>query len=760
MSGLRVDANQLYLVEIYDGREHVARDQGGSGFLLGANLILTAHHVIGFAGTPVPRGAAGYDVRAIGDFREGRREWRLKARVCWDDPARDLALLEVDPPADPATIVATATAPRFGRVTGQEELPWSATGFPLVRKQGQRNEALPVSGGLDPGAAAKQLSVDLAVHSALVPRRAADWGGMSGAAVFVADCLVGVLVAVSDEYQQTALSLSLIEGVLNDTTFRAALAGANGRPPELWTVSGTAGAITAAPTIEDWEIDDRIAAIAQEHTGPLFGRRDVLTALDSYIASPPACPFVLRAPSGYGKTALLATWERDLQARGVAVAAHYFSDDRGTASSLRCLRRLKRQIRRARRQIVLGEREPTDVDAAYTDLYRTLIEHPTQSGPLVIILDGLDEADSMMSPLFVARLPNHLRLVIALQGLANADPSWIAKWTTGATELPLTLLDRSAVQGWLIDAWSKQGRPSQISAASIDEVWTRTDGYPLFLHYLVPQLQTQSDDQGILAALHKVPPAFHAYVGGELIRLAEVADRLGHLLEVVYLLAVSPGPMPKSLLDRAAGLAPLALFSLPFSLARWLDRVPIRGETHFSIAHALVAEQIRAFLGDDATRGARSRLLASCRNWQTASCDYPLEYLVDLLADASAYDEAAYGSLLQLGHDTEFRQAQLRRMPHRPDVPLKSLGRSLAAIAPATTRPRWPTSYFAIFWRNASSSKGHHRLRSFERKVTRRCGRRTRSGSPIGCRTARCGDCSCRRRCAAIKRRLARSATQ
>jgi hypothetical protein len=79
--------NQLYLAEIYDGRKHAARDEGGSGFLLGKNLILTAHHVIGFAGAPVPPGETGYDVRAIGDFREGRTEW-LKARVCWDDPGR------------------------------------------------------------------------------------------------------------------------------------------------------------------------------------------------------------------------------------------------------------------------------------------------------------------------------------------------------------------------------------------------------------------------------------------------------------------------------------------------------------------------------------------------------------------------------------------------------------------------------------------------------------------------------------------------
>jgi AAA ATPase domain/Trypsin-like peptidase domain len=523
---IRANVNQLYLAEIYDGRKQAARDEGGSGFLLGKNLILTAHHVIGFAGAPVPPGETGYDVRAIGDFREGRTEW-LKARVCWDDPGRDLALLEVIPPADPATIVAAATTPRFGRLSGQEELPWSATGFPLVRKQGERNEALPVSGGLDPGAAAKKLSVDLAVHSALIPRRAEDWGGMSGAAVFVADCLVGVLVAVSDEYQQTALSLSLIEGVLNDIMFRAALAGASGKQRDCWTISGTAGAITATPAIEDPEIDDRIAAIGQEHRGPLFGRRDALIALDSYIASPRERPFVLRAPSGYGKTALLATWERHLQARGAAVVAHYFSDDRGTSSSLRCLRRLKRQLRTARRQIVLGERQPTDVDAAYTELYQTLTEHPSQSGPLVIILDGLDEADSMMPPLFVGRLPDHLWLVIALHGPANADPSWIAKWTTGATELPLTLLDRSAVQDWLGNAWSQQGRPSQISTASTDEVWTRTEGYPLFLHYLVPLLQTQRDDQGLLAALRQVPPAFHNYVGGELIKLAEVADRLG-----------------------------------------------------------------------------------------------------------------------------------------------------------------------------------------------------------------------------------------
>src|SRR5947208_10092322 len=117
--------NPLHLVEVYDGRDSAARDEGGTGCLVAANLVLTAHHVIGFPGVQVPVGQNGYDVRAIGDFREGRKEW-LKARVCWDDPKRDMALLQVHPPADASTIVATAAAPRFGRVTGIEELPWSA----------------------------------------------------------------------------------------------------------------------------------------------------------------------------------------------------------------------------------------------------------------------------------------------------------------------------------------------------------------------------------------------------------------------------------------------------------------------------------------------------------------------------------------------------------------------------------------------------------------------------------------------------------
>lgn len=165
----------------------VALDDGGgrrgSGYLIGPGRVLTAAHVI--AGAMVVR------VRFDAD-RPGARE--LVGEPAWADERTDLAVLLV-PGEDRPPV-------QFGRLDGHELLyECRAVGFPRFklrmdsRDGSQYRDMCDAFGTLAPLSNRREGTLSIAVSppDRDVDPRASPWEGMSGAAVWVAGHVVGIV---------------------------------------------------------------------------------------------------------------------------------------------------------------------------------------------------------------------------------------------------------------------------------------------------------------------------------------------------------------------------------------------------------------------------------------------------------------------------------------------------------------------------------------------------------------------------------------
>jgi len=174
--------------------EAAGRWTAGSGYLIGARLVLTAAHAVGY------RQELGDDaqllVRTIGGSEFAARV----VLVCDESSRVDLALLEISdsrfdellPPVGFARVDRDSAAPVSGC--------W-AVGFPRfgeagpVLAEGSRRETWHVRGDILPGGKLRSGLLSLQVTSTPqplpTPLAGSEWEGMSGAVVFAADARDG-----------------------------------------------------------------------------------------------------------------------------------------------------------------------------------------------------------------------------------------------------------------------------------------------------------------------------------------------------------------------------------------------------------------------------------------------------------------------------------------------------------------------------------------------------------------------------------------
>ncbi|MCT4353037.1 trypsin-like peptidase domain-containing protein [Streptomyces sp. Je 1-79] len=159
----------------------------GSGYRVTATTVLTAAHVVtATAGTRVR-----FDVDRPG-------QWEASAIVAWHDPGSDVAVLTFVPPPD-----APAVEPaRFGRITSDHHaiVAVHAAGFPLWKQRrrpdgGQFRELHQTDGTVAALSNLRTgtLEITVAPAGADPNPQVSPWSGMSGAAVWAGDRIVGVV---------------------------------------------------------------------------------------------------------------------------------------------------------------------------------------------------------------------------------------------------------------------------------------------------------------------------------------------------------------------------------------------------------------------------------------------------------------------------------------------------------------------------------------------------------------------------------------
>lgn len=300
------------VVELWAPAEHSG--MVGSGYLLGAGLLLTAGHV-------VDRARAGScEARTLGsdEWRPTTLEWR------GDCDAALLRIAERGPDGDPAS--------QLGRLGTDERAACRAVGFPYA----QAKEASDVRDTEDLAGEVAPLSGRkgglLTIHIAgSVPTQGrsghSPWEGMSGAALFSGPLIVGVVVVDPAHFGRDRLEATATTTMATEAGFRQALTGTrhtlNLRAVE--DVDIARGVLRdpyrplpAKATPERLRRGVTSFLVRPEYgVVPFHGRAKELEQLRDWCRGESGLEIaLLRGPGGTGKTRLAAELCRQVQTEG------------------------------------------------------------------------------------------------------------------------------------------------------------------------------------------------------------------------------------------------------------------------------------------------------------------------------------------------------------------------------------------------------------------------------------------------------------
>jgi TPR repeat protein len=203
------------VVLVWAGR---ATGRSGSGYLLTPHLVLTARHVVLAVLEPESADSA----RDSGDrvlsreplctvrplpFTETAGDYDYAAEVEWSAEDLDVALLRI---VDARWSTGAVRDGWWAPITGTNEVPVSGVGFPRF----QRDDTEQLVARLRPLSGLIRQRLELMVDDppAATDGKASPWAGISGAAVFAGDMLVGVVLsdpAGTDHHRLRAVPASL-----------------------------------------------------------------------------------------------------------------------------------------------------------------------------------------------------------------------------------------------------------------------------------------------------------------------------------------------------------------------------------------------------------------------------------------------------------------------------------------------------------------------------------------------------------------------
>lgn len=298
-----------------------ASDGGpGSGYLVGPDLVLTSAHVVGPAGAEVSLFFPGRDV----DFG---------ARVVWRGTPGgrdDAALVRADPDGwSPPT----GRPVRWGHlVTDTQSAPCRTWGLPEAVQQDHYRDTAQPTGRINPGDRMIGNRYVMSLDDPLdTPPDATEspWGGLSGAALFSGDLLVGVIAAHPAERRRNQLEAVPAWFLMRDKAFRTVLDAHLGPPPgrfrgwserlaavewQGFADRGDLAAAGARPTRSPAAL-----LLARRALVPFRGRTELLPQLTAWARQPGFDAVVVHGPGGQGKTRLAHHLGSALEADGHVV---------------------------------------------------------------------------------------------------------------------------------------------------------------------------------------------------------------------------------------------------------------------------------------------------------------------------------------------------------------------------------------------------------------------------------------------------------
>jgi hypothetical protein len=268
----------------------------GSGYLIADGLVLTAAHVLEPADRlTAQEGQLARVARLGGDW--------LDATVVWVDTGRDVGVLHCPE-------LSAGSEVRWGRLTGSDPLDWGAVGFPVAsagRAAGRQAEH--AYGRTSPISERTAGRLALSVESREAIAGGSPWAGLSGAAVFCGEHLVGVVTTDPGTYEKS-LEGRRAEDFCDDPRFAQLL----GRPPELEDVAGKA----REPGLAN------LRSTLRTRNGTFTGREHDLAVLAAAPQGRTVLTQSLVGLGGVGKSALALEYAHRRRAAGEVDLAWWF----------------------------------------------------------------------------------------------------------------------------------------------------------------------------------------------------------------------------------------------------------------------------------------------------------------------------------------------------------------------------------------------------------------------------------------------------
>lgn len=303
---------------------------------------------------------------------------------------------------------------------------------------------------------------------------------------------------------------------------------------------------------------------------PFGGRIEELLALDDWRTDPSASPYALLvAEAGRGKSALLASWldfllaSDDIHVIFVPISIRFETSLASVSFSMLAA--------------ALGEvyGEPLEWKDLSAEQWRGVCQSylrrsPPDGKPLVVILDGLDEAADFRlgSNFFPSQPPSGVRVLVSARYLTGDvdDQGWRQRlgWEseTLAYTLPLPPLTLSGLR----DVLGKMGLEQQLATdySVVDKLYRLSEGEPLLVRLYVEALfKGQGAPLMTVQQLAAMPPGLAGYFErwwGEQKKQWELRGRdpLGERKEVknfFNLCAAALGPLTEQDITEIAGEA-------------------------------------------------------------------------------------------------------------------------------------------------------------------------------------------------------------
>ncbi len=423
------------------------------------------------------------------------------------------------------------------------------------------------------------------------------------------------------------------------------------------------------------EVSDRTLALVEEYTQLFVGREDVMSKLDKFLTQTDKRYLTITARAGFGKTALLANWVKSRQGNDYFIACHFFRQrDEITCSVANAYRNLLQQIYN---YCESSKALPYDENQLRQDLYDMV--KAWASKPLVIIIDGLDEAEGLFSPPFPTPLPPNVFVIASARKFEEEEQNYLSGWTNNEEPIWLNHLTKEAIADWLRETGKCELASLAQDESFVAQVCDRTEGIPLFLKYLIDELvevAQQGEESAIRKTLEATPKGFPEYIHQQYQALDRLKDwhSRPELRKIFYFLTIAKGELSSDDLVELMEESPVGL---PWRVSRWFKIRRLEDCLVYSFAHSTLAEQFAILPEIKAnTKKSQKKLIQYCAQWEEYQSHYALRHYAEHLSQTKKWDE-----LYELARNKTFVATQQKHLPDEPNLSLKTVQTALLGAA-------------------------------------------------------------------------------